>query len=160
MGARSILRFVRPEIAIFVAACGSRSALGEPGEAGWNDAQFADATALDASDAACVSPDAAFKWSCPQPRTCSCDGGCAFDRGSAADALGAVDLHGCCPGPAKSSHVKIVFEEDGTISSAVVDESPLAGTEAARCIEARFRHACMAPFCGAPVTVGKSFSLP
>jgi hypothetical protein len=73
-----------------------------------------------------------------------------------------VDLTTCKEpnGPTGSGHIKVTFVADGTVSNVEADAPPFQGTSVGACIEARFRKACMTPFCGAPVTVGKSFSLP
>ena len=87
-----------------------------------------------------------------------------FDRGAAAMALGvaAQKASSCAkPGsPSRSTHVQITYSPSGEVSSAKVDGPPYAGTPEGGCIAAKFRTAKVPPFSGAPVTVGKSLSVP
>jgi hypothetical protein len=84
-----------------------------------------------------------------------------FDRGAAAAALGGVNLQKCkqLGGPAGSGHVKITYATSGQVQSAVIDGGAFPGTPAGGCIALQFRNARVPAFCGAVVTVGKSFSL-
>jgi predicted Zn finger-like uncharacterized protein len=84
-----------------------------------------------------------------------------FDRGAAAGALGAVNVAGCKrpDGPTGSGHVAVTFSPDGTVSSAVVDQAPFAGTPVGGCVAGKFRGAHIPSFGGGPVRVGKSFTI-
>jgi len=87
--------------------------------------------------------------------------GARFDRGAAAAALGGVSLVRCktMAGDAGSGHVTVVFMPDGTVATAVVDQGPDVSTPRGGCVAAQFRSAKVPPFSGAPVRVGKSYSL-
>ncbi len=89
-------------------------------------------------------------------------GAAPFDRGAAAAALGSVELGDCgrLEGPTGSGHVTVTFGAEGGVNSAVIDGAPFAGTPRGGCVAAKFRSARGLPFTGAPVRVGKSFSLP
>jgi len=88
--------------------------------------------------------------------------GASFDKGEAARALGRVDLTDCMaiPGPTGAGHVTVIFVDDGTVSSAVVDQGPFPGTPRGGCVAGKFHAATVPPFDGSPVRVGKSFALP
>ena len=88
--------------------------------------------------------------------------GCApFDRGAAASALGAVNLQKCARpnGVRGAGHVKITFAIDGHVSAAVIDAGSFAGTAEGACIASAFRPIRIPAFCGAPVNVGKAFTI-
>ena len=82
-----------------------------------------------------------------------------FDRGAAAGALGAVDVSGCKKGdgPTGPGHVSITFGPSGSVSTAIVDQPPYAGTSVGGCVAGKFRGARVPPFAGGPTKVGKSF---
>jgi hypothetical protein len=84
-----------------------------------------------------------------------------FDPGKAARVLGSINVATCrAPnGPSGAGHVTVTFENDGTVSKSVVDAGPFPGTAVGGCIAALFRTAAVPPFAGAPVHVGKSFTL-
>ena len=84
-----------------------------------------------------------------------------FDRGAAAASIGGVNVQGCkkADGPTGSGHVKITFAPNGQVSSAVVDSGPFPGTAVGGCIAGKFRGAHVPAFGGAPMTVGKSFTV-
>jgi hypothetical protein len=86
-----------------------------------------------------------------------------FDRGAAAQALGAVNVQSCRRpgGPTGAGHVKITYEPaTGRVSAVTVDSGPFPGTPEGACIVGRYRAAAVPPFCGgASVAVGKSFAL-
>jgi predicted Zn finger-like uncharacterized protein len=86
-------------------------------------------------------------------------GSAPFDRGAAAAALSAVNVVSCKKpdGPTGSGHVKVTFAPNGTVSSAVVDQPPFAGTPVGGCVAGKFRGAHIPAFSGGPVPVGKSF---
>ncbi|MBS2017296.1 MAG: zinc-ribbon domain-containing protein [Deltaproteobacteria bacterium] len=84
-----------------------------------------------------------------------------FDRGAAAASLGAINVQSCKKpdGPTGTGHVKVTFAPNGSVSSAVVDGGPFPGTPVGGCIAGKFRSAHVPPFSGAPVGVGKSFTI-
>lgn len=84
-----------------------------------------------------------------------------FDRGAAAAALGAINVQSCKKpdGPTGTGHVKVTFAPNGSVSSAVVDGGPFPGTPVGGCIAGKFRGAHVPAFSGAPVGVGKSFTI-
>lgn len=84
-----------------------------------------------------------------------------FDRGAAAAALGAINVASCKKpgGPTGSGHVTVTFAPDGSVQSAVLDDSSFPGTPVGGCIAGKFRGAHVPAFGGAPVRVGKSFTL-
>ena len=84
-----------------------------------------------------------------------------FDRGAAAGALGGVNVQSCKKpdGPTGSGHVTVTFGPDGSVQSAVVDSGPFPGTPVGGCIASKYRGAHVPAFGGAPVRVGKSFTL-
>jgi predicted Zn finger-like uncharacterized protein len=96
----------------------------------------------------------------PPPAAVS-GGSAPFDRGAAAGALGAVNVAGCKrpDGPTGSGHVAVTFAPDGSVSSAVVDQAPFAGTPVGGCVAGKFRGAHIPSFAGGPVKVGKSFTI-
>lgn len=83
--------------------------------------------------------------------------GSAFDRGAAAHAL-TVDLSSC-KGAVGTGHVQVTFATDGSVSKVDVDLPPFKGTAQADCIAEKYRAVKIPAFAGAPVTVGKSFSI-
>ncbi|HVJ94714.1 MAG TPA: zinc-ribbon domain-containing protein [Labilithrix sp.] len=84
-----------------------------------------------------------------------------FDRGAAAAALGAVNVQSCkkSDGPTGSGHVTVTFAPDGSVQSAVLDGGPFPGTAVGGCIAGKYRGARVPAFGGAPVRVGKSFTV-
>ncbi|MBX3206011.1 MAG: zinc-ribbon domain-containing protein [Labilithrix sp.] len=84
-----------------------------------------------------------------------------FDRGAAAAALGAVNVQSCkkSDGPTGSGHVFVTFAPDGSVQSAVIDSGPFPGTSVGGCIAGKYRGARVPAFGGAPVRVGKSFTV-
>ena len=84
-----------------------------------------------------------------------------FDRGAAAAALGGVNVQSCKKpdGPTGSGHVMVTFAPDGSVSSAVIDGGPYPGTAVGGCIAGKYRGARVPAFGGAPVRVGKSFTI-
>jgi predicted Zn finger-like uncharacterized protein len=82
-----------------------------------------------------------------------------FDRGAAAGALGAVNVGSCKrpDGPTGSGHVSVTFAPNGSVSSAVADQPPFAGTPVGGCVAGKFRSAHIPAFGGGSVKVGKSF---
>ena len=84
-----------------------------------------------------------------------------FDRGAAAAALGSVNVQSCKKpdGPTGSGHVTVTFAPDGSVQSAVIDSGPFPGTPVGGCIAGKYRGAHVPAFGGAPVRVGKSFTV-
>jgi hypothetical protein len=84
-----------------------------------------------------------------------------FDRGAAAASLGGINVSTCksSGGPTGQGHVTVTFQPDGSVQSAVVDQGPFPGTSVGGCVAGKFRGAHVPPFGGAPVRVGKSFSI-
>jgi predicted Zn finger-like uncharacterized protein len=84
-----------------------------------------------------------------------------FDRGAAAAALGAVNVASCKKpdGPTGSGHVTVTFSPDGSVASAVIDGGSFPGTPVGGCIAGKYRGAHVPAFGGAPVRVGKSFTI-
>jgi hypothetical protein len=97
----------------------------------------------------------------PAENAAAAGSGAQFDRGAAAGALGGVDYQSCKKpdGPTGPGHVTITFGPDGNVASAIVDQGPFPGTPVGGCIAGKFRGAHVPPFTGAPVKVGKSFTL-
>lgn len=87
--------------------------------------------------------------------------GAPFDRGAAAAALGGVNVASCKKpdGPSGSGHVTVTFGPDGSVQTAIVDQGPFPGTPVGGCIAGKYRGAHVPPFGGAPVRVGKSFTI-
>lgn len=83
-----------------------------------------------------------------------------FDRAAAARALG-VGVTTCeRPGdPSGPGHARVTFAPSGHVTAVDVDP-PYAGTAAGACVRDRFRAATVPAFAGAPLTVGKTFTLP
>ena len=71
-----------------------------------------------------------------------------FDPKETAASLVAVDLSGCKPpdGKPTEGHVSIRFANNGDALNVKVDDGPLIGTSAVRCVEDRFRRATVPPF--------------
>lgn len=84
----------------------------------------------------------------------------SFDRGAAAAALGGVNVQSCkkAGGPTGPGRVTVTFAPSGAAQSAVVDP-PYQGTPVGGCVAGKFRGARVPAFGGAPVRVGKSFSI-
>lgn len=84
-----------------------------------------------------------------------------FDRGAASASLSGINVSSCkvAGGPTGQGHVTVTFLPDGSVQSAVVDQGPFPGTSVAGCVGGRFKGAHVPPFGGAPVRVGKSFSI-
>jgi hypothetical protein len=89
--------------------------------------------------------------------------GCApFDRGAAAQALSSINVVSCRKAGVTrgAGHLKVVYDPSGRVATAIIDSPPFVGTPAGACIAALYRRARIPPFCGGPVTVGKSFQMP
>ncbi|MBX3231045.1 MAG: FecR domain-containing protein [Labilithrix sp.] len=87
-------------------------------------------------------------------------GGAQFDRAAANASLSAVSLRHCsASGQVGTGHATITFSPTGGVSQVVVDDPTFSGTPAGRCVQTSFFNARVPAFTGAPVRVGKSFSL-
>ena len=83
-----------------------------------------------------------------------------FDRGAAAAALGAVSLSHCgSTGQVGTGHATVTFSPTGGVQQVVVDDGSFSGTPAGRCVQTAFFNARVPAFTGAPVRVGKSFTV-
>jgi hypothetical protein len=99
---------------------------------------------IDGGDALIAAP--------PEPR--------GFDRLAAAGALGRVPVGHCAAsGQVGTGHVMVTFAPSGRVSEVVVDDPSFSGTPAGRCVTASFFGASVPAFQGAPVRVGKSFTI-
>jgi len=88
------------------------------------------------------------------------DGARPFDRGAAAAALAGVSVAPCAAsGQVGTGHATVTFSPSGRVSGVVVDDASFSGTPAGRCVSTSFFRAVVPPFDGAPVRVGKSFTL-
>jgi hypothetical protein len=97
----------------------------------------------------------------PAPAAAPAAATAPFDRGAAAAALGAVNVSSCkkSDGPTGSGHVSVTFSPDGSVSTAVVDQPPFAGTAVGGCVAGKYRGARVPAFSGGNVKVGKSFMI-
>ena len=87
-------------------------------------------------------------------------GGAPFDRSAAAGALASVNVQHCnVSGQVGTGHVTVTFSPTGRVSEVVVDDANFSGTPAGRCVQTAFFNAAVSPFAGAPIKVGKSFTL-
>ncbi len=87
-------------------------------------------------------------------------GPASFDRSAAAGALASVNVQHCTvSGQVGTGHVTLTFSPTGRVSDVVVDDANFSGTPAGRCIQTAFFNAVVPPFAGAPVRIGKSFTL-
>jgi predicted Zn finger-like uncharacterized protein len=86
-----------------------------------------------------------------------------FDRGAAGAAMsGAAAAAQSCKkpdGPTGGGHVKVTFAPNGSVSSAVADAPPFAGTAVGGCVAAKFRAIHIPAFAGSAQGVGKSFTI-
>lgn len=86
----------------------------------------------------------------------------SFSKEAAASALSSVDLSKCKTknGPTGEGHVTVTFApKSGSAKTAVVDDGPLVGTKAEKCIAREYKRAKVPAFKGDPVSVGKKFKL-
>ena len=84
----------------------------------------------------------------------------AFDRAGAQAALFQVNVQSCARGGASGpGHVMVTFLPNGGVGSAILDSGPFQATSVGGCIAGRFRALRVAPFVGAPVSIGRSFSI-
>jgi hypothetical protein len=86
-----------------------------------------------------------------------------FDRGAAAQSLGAVSVAHCgkLAGAEPTGRIELTFRPDGVTSDVAVIEGMDPKSPAARCVSETFQKKTrVPPFGGSPVRVKKSFSLP
>lgn len=105
---------------------------------------------------------AAGKPASEAPKESGGGGGSApFDRGAAAAALSGVNVQSCKKpgGPTGAGHVKVTFAPNGSVSTAIVDDSQYPGTTVGGCVAGKFRGAHIPAFSGSSVTVGKGFTI-
>lgn len=83
-----------------------------------------------------------------------------FDRGAAQQAIAGARLD-CCKHdpPAVTAHVTLTFDPAGHVSRAVLDQGSLADTPVGDCVVTQYKAIRVPAFGGAPVKVGKSFTL-
>jgi hypothetical protein len=62
-------------------------------------------------------------------------------------------------GPTGKVTVVVTFDPNGKVSSATINDAPLAGTPTAACVTQAFKRASIAPFSGLPGTVSKTFTI-
>lgn len=101
----------------------------------------------------------------PPAPPCRCQAGdplcvCAeLDRGAVAAALGAVNVKTCATeAGSRTLHAAIVFEPSGRVSLVSIDEGSAPDAEKA-CLARLIREVRIPSFQGAPVHVGKSYTL-
>ena len=86
-----------------------------------------------------------------------------FDRGAAAASLGSIanSVASCKKpgGPTGEGHVSITIAPSGSVTSAVVDQPPYAGTAVGGCVAGKFRSAHVPAFSGSSMPVGKRFTI-
>lgn len=83
-----------------------------------------------------------------------------FDRGAAASALAGISVAHCgSSGQMGTGHASVTFSPNGRVASVIVDDANFAGTPAGRCVQAALFAARVPAFSGAPVAVGKSFTI-
>ena len=83
-----------------------------------------------------------------------------FDRSAAAGALARISVAHCASsGQVGTGHVVVTFAPGGRVSEVIVDDASFSGTPAGRCVTAAFFGASVSSFSGAPVRVGKSFTI-
>jgi predicted Zn finger-like uncharacterized protein len=146
-------------------------AAGNPGAAAAKPAEHTGAAAAAAHEETAKAPDkpqgfgdalaAAAGKKADAPAAPAPASGAPFDRGAAAAALGGVNVSSCKKpdGPSGAGHVTVTFGPDGSVQTAVVDSGPFPGTPVGGCIAGKYRGAHVPPFGGAPVRVGKSFTI-
>lgn len=83
----------------------------------------------------------------------------SFDRKAAATALARVDLNSCGSSKFGSGHASVTFAPDGSAKEVVVDGGNFANTREESCILTMLNAVHVPPFQGAPVRVGRSFTL-
>lgn len=91
------------------------------------------------------------------------EAGKAFDREAATAALSAAaDSARACKadeGPTGRGKIQVTFAPSGSVTSAVVEGPPFAGTPVGGCVASAFTSARVPPFDGAPVDITKSFDI-
>jgi hypothetical protein len=87
-------------------------------------------------------------------------GSAQFDRAAANAALSGVSLAHCgSTGQVGTGHATVTFSPSGGVQNVVVDDGSFSGTPAGRCVQTAFFNARIPAFAGAPVRVGKSFTV-
>lgn len=91
------------------------------------------------------------------------EGGKVFDRAAAMAALStAADAARACKaqeGPTGRGKIQVTFAPSGSVTSAIVEGPPFAGTPVGGCVASAFSGARVPPFDGAPVEISKSFDI-
>jgi hypothetical protein len=99
----------------------------------------------------------------PKAAPAAAASGAAFDRGAAAAELRRITegVNACRrpAGPTGDGHVTVTFRNDGAVDHVEVDRAPYQGTPVGACVASKFKLARVPAFGGAPITVGKSFSI-
>jgi hypothetical protein len=85
-----------------------------------------------------------------------------FDLGASQKALHAVDVEDCADrgAPRGYGHARVTFRDDGACTHVVIDAPAGLGSDAVACLGDRIGAARVAPFEGAPVTVGTTYYVP
>jgi predicted Zn finger-like uncharacterized protein len=97
-----------------------------------------------------------------EPKAATSSGSSApFNRGAASAALSGVNVQACKKpgGPTGSGRVKVTFAPSGSVSAAVIEGPPFAGTPVGGCIAGKFRGANIPAFSGGPVSANKTFTI-
>ena len=84
-----------------------------------------------------------------------------FDPALVAAAVAAIDISSCRSqdGPQGAGHIRLTFNADGTVLSAIIDDARFATTTVGSCIARKFLSLRVPELAGHPVIVGKAFSL-
>jgi hypothetical protein len=83
-----------------------------------------------------------------------------FNRSAASSALARVGVAHCAAsGQVGNGHLVVTFGPAGRVTGVVVDDPTFAGTPAGRCVTAAFFRVVVPPFSGAPMRVGKAFTV-
>ena len=83
-----------------------------------------------------------------------------FERSTALLSLAGISLSHCASsGQVGTGHATVTFSPAGGVQNVVVDDGSFSGTPAGRCVQTALFNARVAPFNGAPVRVGTSFTV-
>lgn len=84
-----------------------------------------------------------------------------FDRAAAAVAFSSLRIQACerPEGPTGTGHAGITFLPTGAVAEASLDGGPFVDTAVGQCIVAKLHTMRVPAFAGAPVRIGKSFTL-
>lgn len=114
-----------------------------------------------ASDRGGAKTDAPAEGAAAEPAATGA--GKAFDRTAAMAALSAAaDAARACKadeGPTGRGKIQVTFAPSGSVTSAIVEGPPFAGTPVGGCVASAFTGARVPPFDGAPVDITKSFDI-